>query len=226
VSVATPRGGGRSGPLNALDRFDPNDRYNLWSGLIGGFFLQLSYFGTDQSQVGRYLTGSSVAQSRMGLIANGFLKIPMQFAILALGVLVFVFYLFVTPPLFFQPEARERMASGPAGTQGAGARPAAGPTRSAARRLGGGLAAAAGTAATRRGGGAAQLLAAQGRLTATRGEAVALIKQPAPDAPTNDTNYVFPPFVLAPCRPAPSGWSSAAILAADELATAGGTSPR
>ncbi len=106
------------GRLNALElKFDPNDRYNLWSGLIGGFFLQLSYFGTDQSQVGRYLTGRSITQSRLGLIANGLLKIPMQFAILSLGVLVFVFYLFVTPPLFFQPEARARMADGAAGSQ-------------------------------------------------------------------------------------------------------------
>ena len=93
---------GKAGKLNAVDLdFDPNNRYNLWSGLIGGFFLFLSYFGTDQSQVGRYLSGSSVAQSRMGLLMNGIVKIPMQFGILFVGVLVFVFYLFVQPPLFF-----------------------------------------------------------------------------------------------------------------------------
>src|SRR5262245_62103528 len=86
---------GLSGRLNALQlHFDPNDRYNLWSGLIGGFFLQLSYFGADQSQVGRYLTGRSVAQSRLGLIFNGLVKVPMQFGILSLGVLVFVSYMF------------------------------------------------------------------------------------------------------------------------------------
>jgi len=81
--------------------FNPQDRYNLWSGLIGGFFLQLSYFGTDQSQVGRYLTGESITQSRLGLIMNALLKIPMQFLILLVGVLVFVFYQFHTKPIFF-----------------------------------------------------------------------------------------------------------------------------
>ncbi len=93
---------GKAGKLNVIDlKFDPNNQYNIWSGLIGGFFLALSYFGTDQSQVGRYLSGSSVAQSRMGLLMNGIVKIPMQFGILFVGVMVFVFYLFVQPPLFF-----------------------------------------------------------------------------------------------------------------------------
>src|SRR5204862_1797291 len=102
-----------AGKLNALEtRFDPNDRYNLWSGLIGGFFLQLSYFGTDQSQVGRYLTGRSVAESRMGLVFNGLAKIPMQFGILFLGVMVFAFHLFVCPPLFFDPVEAARVANG------------------------------------------------------------------------------------------------------------------
>src|SRR5882762_8048914 len=93
---------GKLGRMNVIDwKFDPNNRYNIWSGLIGGFFLQLSYFGTDQSQVGRYLTGSSVGQSRMGLIMNGLLKIPMQFLILLIGILVFDFYQFNRPPMFF-----------------------------------------------------------------------------------------------------------------------------
>src|ERR1700710_117381 len=93
---------GKLGRMNVIDwKFDPNNRYNVWSGLIGGFFLQLSYFGTDQSQVGRYLTGSSVGQSRMGLIMNGLLKIPMQFLILLIGILVFAFYQFNRPPMFF-----------------------------------------------------------------------------------------------------------------------------
>ncbi len=93
---------GKLGKMNVVDwKFDPASRYNIWSGLIGGFFLQLSYFGTDQSQVGRYLTGSSVAQSRMGLIMNGLIKIPMQFCILLIGILVFAFYQFNQPPLFF-----------------------------------------------------------------------------------------------------------------------------
>src|ERR1700712_1663248 len=93
---------GKLGRMNVIDwKFDINNRYTVWSGMIGGFFLQLSYFGTDQSQVGRYLTGSSVGQSRMGLIMNGLIKIPMQFLILLIGVLVFAFYQFNRPPMFF-----------------------------------------------------------------------------------------------------------------------------
>ncbi len=93
---------GKMEKLNAIDTtFDLNNRYNIWSGIIGGFFLQLSYFGTDQSQVGRYLTGRSIAQSRLGLIMNGLIKIPMQFFILLIGVLVFAFYQFHQAPIFF-----------------------------------------------------------------------------------------------------------------------------
>ena len=94
-----------AGKLNKINlinwKFDLNDRYNIWSGIIGGFFLQLSYFGTDQSQVGRYLTGQSATESKKGLLLNGFLKIPMQFFILLVGILVFVFYQFEEPPMFF-----------------------------------------------------------------------------------------------------------------------------
>ena len=93
---------GKSGKTNAIDwNFDLNNQYTIWTGLIGGFFLQLSYFGTDQSQVGRYLTGSSVRDSRIGLLMNGLLKVPMQFCILLIGVLVFAYYQFHTAPLFF-----------------------------------------------------------------------------------------------------------------------------
>ncbi|MCF2487346.1 sodium:solute symporter [Dyadobacter sp. CY347] len=97
---------GKMGKINLIDfTFDLNNRYNVWSGLIGGFFLQLSYFGTDQSQVGRFLTGSSQGQSKLGLAMNGLLKIPMQFLILLVGVLVFAFYQFTNPPLFFNETA-------------------------------------------------------------------------------------------------------------------------
>ncbi|WP_164110146.1 MULTISPECIES: sodium:solute symporter [Sphingobacterium] len=93
---------GKSGKTNAIDfTLDLNNQYTVWTGLIGGFFLQLSYFGTDQSQVGRYLTGSSIRDSRMGLLMNGLLKVPMQFCILLIGVLVFAYYQYHTPPLFF-----------------------------------------------------------------------------------------------------------------------------
>ncbi|MVM34272.1 sodium:solute symporter [Spirosoma sp. HMF4905] len=99
---------GKAGRMNLIDlKFDPNSRYNLWSGLIGGFFLQLSYFGTDQSQVGRYLTGETIGQSRLGLLMNGLLKVPMQFLILLVGVLVFVFYQFNPSPTFFNKQETE-----------------------------------------------------------------------------------------------------------------------
>ena len=82
--------------------FDWNDRYNLWSGLIGGMFLALSYFGCDQSQVQRYLTGKSIAQSKLSLLFTAMAKIPMQFFILFIGAMVFVFYIFEPAPMVFQ----------------------------------------------------------------------------------------------------------------------------
>lgn len=99
---------GASGKLNILDfSLDLDNRYTFWSGIIGGTFLSLSYFGTDQSQVQRYLSGRSVKQSQMGMIMNGFLKVPMQFFILFVGVMVFVFYQFNFSPLHFNPLAQE-----------------------------------------------------------------------------------------------------------------------
>lgn len=98
---------GKLGKLNVITSgknesgFNWNDRYNIWSGIIGGFFLALSYFGTDQSQVGRYLTAQNNTESRLGLLMNGLVKIPMQFAILLIGVLVFAFYQFNNAPLSF-----------------------------------------------------------------------------------------------------------------------------
>lgn len=92
---------GELGKFNLVNlEFNLNERYNIWSGLIAGTFLFLSYFGTDQSQVARYLGGKSVTESRLGLMFNGLLKIPMQFMILFIGVLVFVFYLFNQAPVF------------------------------------------------------------------------------------------------------------------------------
>jgi len=99
---------GASGKMDILDfSFDFDNRYTFWSGIIGGTFLALSYFGTDQSQVQRYLSGKSVRESQMGLIMNGMLKVPMQFFILLVGVMVFVFYQFNTSPLNFNPAAIE-----------------------------------------------------------------------------------------------------------------------
>ncbi|MCZ8331941.1 MAG: sodium:solute symporter [Flavobacterium sp.] len=98
---------GANDKMNVLDfSFDPENRYTFWSGITGGFFLMLSYFGTDQSQVGRYLSGKSDKESQMGLIMNGFLKVPMQFFILLTGVMVFVFFQFNPVPLHFNPVNR------------------------------------------------------------------------------------------------------------------------
>ena len=212
---------GTLGRLNALElKFDPNDRYNLWSGLIGGFFLQLSYFGTDQSQVGRYLTGRSVAESRLGLLTNALLKVPMQLAILSVGVLMFVFYLFVTPPLFFHPVESAQMRASAAGAEWsaleaqheavATARRASVERLLAARRAGD----EAGLARSR-----AELGREQKDLASARGEAVALIKREHPGANTSDTNYVFLTFVLAHLPTGLIGLVFAAIFAASMNST-------
>ncbi len=110
--------GGKAGKLNIITSgirakgggFDWNDKYNMLSGVIGGFFLALSYFGTDQSQVGRYLTARSLSESRLGLLLNGLVKIPMQFLILLLGVMVFAFYQFNREPVFFNQSQLELLA--------------------------------------------------------------------------------------------------------------------
>lgn len=105
VSVA-----GALGKMNPIDlEFNLNEKYNIWSGILGGFFLSLSYFGTDQSQVQRYLAGSSTSGSRFGLLFNAVVKIPMQFFILFVGVMVFVFYQFEKPPVFFNQATIERL---------------------------------------------------------------------------------------------------------------------
>jgi Na+/proline symporter len=105
---------GAAGKLNAVTTtFNWNDRYTLWSGLIGGMFLALAYFGTDQSQVQRYLTGKSIGQSRLGLLLNAMAKVPVQFFILFIGAMVFVVSVFDRPPLIYQPVAMERVRSNP-----------------------------------------------------------------------------------------------------------------
>ncbi len=101
---------GASDKLNILDfSLDTQSRYTFWSGITGGLFLALSYFGTDQSQVQRYLSGNSIRESQLGLVFNGILKIPMQFFILLVGVMVFVFYQFNASPVHFNPEATKKI---------------------------------------------------------------------------------------------------------------------
>ncbi|MFP9118112.1 sodium:solute symporter family transporter [Flavobacterium sp. RNTU_13] len=105
---------GANDKLDAVDfSFDPDKRYTIWSGLAGGFFLALSYFGTDQSQVQRYLSGKSIKESQMGLIMNGILKVPMQFFILLIGVMVFVFFQFHEAPLHFNPNNTKTVQNSP-----------------------------------------------------------------------------------------------------------------
>jgi SSS family solute:Na+ symporter len=107
--------GGAGGKMNVITTgftskgFDWKDRYNIISGLIGGFFLQLSYFGTDQSQVGRYLTAKDDTESRIGLLLNGLIKVPMQFCILLLGVMMFTFYQFKEQPIFFNAAQQQKL---------------------------------------------------------------------------------------------------------------------
>jgi SSS family transporter len=105
---------GKLGKMNIIDlEFDMSNKYNLWSGLIGGMFLALSYFGTDQSQVSRYISAKDLKESRMGLLMNGIIKVPMQFAILFIGVLLFVFYQFNQSPLFFNNNEIEQLKNTP-----------------------------------------------------------------------------------------------------------------
>ncbi len=109
---------GTSGKLNTIDwSFDWHNKYTIWSGLIGGFFLQMAYFGTDQSQVGRYLGGSTITQSRMGLLFNGMFKLPMQFGILLIGVLLFVFYQHEQPPIFFDKVELQKISKSDYGVE-------------------------------------------------------------------------------------------------------------
>ena len=215
---------GKMGRTNALDTtFDINNRYNIWSGIIGGFFLQLSYFGTDQSQVGRYLSGKSVAQSRLGLLMNGLVKIPMQFLILLIGTLVFAFYQYHTPPVFFNPVEVERIEASK--YSAAYQKLAADYSRLYARKqvevtqlvsaLHAGDTAAVSRSRT-------VLQRADGAATAFRSSVTALMRQANPKADTNDTNYVFLTFVTGYLPAGLVGLLIAIIFLAAMGATASG----
>ncbi len=179
---------GAAGRLNAVTlNFDLNDRYNVWSGLIGGMFLALAYFGCDQSQVQRYLTGRSIAQSRLSLILNAMAKIPMQFFILFIGAMVFVFFQFERPPMLFHPaELRsiERKAEYPRVKQEYDA--AFQQRQSAARKY---LAAQHAGDARRETERAAEYRGTQLKFDAARKQALALVGE------QNDTNFIFLSFV-------------------------------
>lgn len=188
---------GKMGRTNAIDfSFDWNNQYTVWSGLIGGFFLQLSYFGTDQSQVGRYLTGSSVGQSRLGLLMNGLLKIPMQFLILLIGVLVFTFYQYHQPPIFFNSYELGKLEKSPYNKELEKIKTdysnAFTEKQAEINRLEQAMDAKDETAInTQR----TILENADKKTKAIRQQAVDLMKKNDPDAETNDNNYVFLSFV-------------------------------
>ena len=210
---------GHLGKLQAVDtHFDPRGRYNLWAGLIGGFFLQLAYFGTDQSQVGRYLSARSSRESRLGLLFNGLFKVPMQAFILLLGVLVFVTYQFTPAPVFFDPAGAARMHASPraAAWDAAERAHAAAAVRKRAALTDWLAARHRGTSAPVA---EARLQQAQAGEQAARDSAVALLKASGPATNTNDTNYVFLHFVLTRMPLGVVGLVLAAIFAASMNST-------
>lgn len=200
---AALRVAGAAGRMRIFDgSFDLSSTYTIWSGLIGGTFLMLSYFGTDQSQVQRYLTARSVDEARRSLLMSAYWKIPLQALVLLVGVLVFVFYLFRPQPLLFNP-AQERAvrAAQPAEYAGLEARFAeAASTREAmARRLaarpGEGSGSADGSAASASDGDVEAFRAAERDVAAVRAEALGLAERVTGE-PSRDVNYVIPRFVI------------------------------
>ena len=189
---------GALGKLHAVDvSLDPTRRYTLWTGLLGGLFLSLSYFGTDQSQVQRYISGPSLRESRLGLVFNALLKIPMQFCILLLGAFLFVFYQFGHPPVFFNQSEWQRHAEGAHAEtfRGLEERYAAAVAvsqvaiRDWVRARGSDDAAAEGAAR-------ATMVAANRRAEAVRAEAKTALTAASPRAKTKDSDYVFITFIL------------------------------
>ncbi len=190
--------GGKLGKMNVIDwNFDLNNKYNIWSGLIGGFFLALSYFGTDQSQVSRYISAKDLKQSRMGLLMNGFIKVPMQFFILLIGVLLFVFYQFKPAPLFFNNNETQKLEASiyakdwqQLNTQHQALFEK---RKSAAIGLNQGIKAGDDAAITSHQG---VLVQSEKDLQKLRKQATDLMKLNDPKAETNDTNYVFLRYVI------------------------------
>ena len=186
--------GGKLGKMNVITSgmkngsFDWNDRYNIISGIIGGFFLALSYFGTDQSQVGRYLTAKSVKESRLGLLMNGLVKVPMQFFILLIGVLVFTFYQFNKAPVFFNQKELTRLEASPYKDSFSLLRQRMAETQSAKDVL------LADYASYKNEKSLLDLRSLQTRTDSIRKEVKSLIKKNGGD--DNDTNYIFLRFVI------------------------------
>lgn len=221
ISVGTATDlAGALGRMNVIDfEFDPDTRYTFWSGITGGLFLALSYFGTDQSQVQRYLGGRSITESRLGLLFNGILKIPMQFLILFIGVLVFVFYLFNAPPVFFNQPAAEKVRATPYAAEYEAIegrwQQAFVERRDAAAALAGVIDRGEETAAAED-----TLRAAHARMDGIRAEAKAVIKAAVPGAEVKDSDYIFVSFVLQYLPAGLIGLLLAVILSAAMSSTA------
>jgi len=211
---------GVAGRLNAVTTtFNWTDRFNIWSGLFGGTFLFLSYFGCDQSQVQRYLTGRSIAQSRLSLLFNAVAKIPMQFFILFIGAMVFVFYLFVQPPVLFQDSEVSRIqgrAEFPAiqqrYNQAFSRRREAALALVQSRRSGDGQAETASRESYR---------AAEAEIAATRERAARLVESAGGEKGYTDTNYIFLSFVTRYLPVGIVGLVIAVIFAATMSASSG-----
>jgi SSS family solute:Na+ symporter len=200
---------GAAGRMNTFDfSFDLNQTYTFWSGIIGGTFLMLSYFGTDQSQVQRYLTARSVEEARSSLLMSAYWKIPLQALILLIGVLIFVFYQFNAPPMLFNPAHAERVREAdPAGYAILEERYRIGfeERLTAATAL---AAAPAGDAIGER-----VFLSADSTITAVRTEALARANE-ITGQPSRDVNYVMPSFVLNHLPLGMAGIFIAAVMAA------------
>lgn len=179
------------GKTQALDfSFDPNNRYTFWSGITGGLFLALAYFGTDQSQVQRYISGQSIRQSQMGLIFNAIFKIPMQYFILLTGVMVFVFYQFYQSPLFFNPAGEEIVKS----SEYAGEYSELEQEYAVLSEQKSNL--SLDYLQSKDPGIGQQIIELNGKERALREEAKTLISQADPIAETNDKDYVFINFII------------------------------
>ena len=200
---------GAAGRLNAIDfRFSLQERYTFWSGMIGGLFLMLSYFGCDQSQVQRYLTAKSIDEAQQSLLMSAFVKIPLQVLILGTGVLVFVFYLFRPAPMLFNRAYDAQIASGPRAAEYASL------GQSFEREV-----AARRDAATRNDREA--FLASDARVQDIRTSATRLVREATGDAGYSDVNYVFPTFILTEMPVGLVGLMMAAIFTAAMSASGG-----
>lgn len=200
---------GATGRLQAVDlRFSLSETYTMWSGLIGGFFLSLSYFGCDQSQVQRYLTAKSIDEGRHSLLMSAFVKIPLQLLVLSTGVLVFLFYVVQTPPMLFNKAYDARVTTGPYAAEYASLQRQFDQEVEVRRQ--------AGIANNRD-----AFLASDGRVKEIRQQAVQVVKKTTGDEQYSDVNYVFPTFITTHMPVGLVGLMVAAMFAA-AMSTASG----